>query len=142
MKSTLRTDFSEVKSVFGFRVRLGNPDLDFENLIQISQSNAPLVKRKRTNWKSFQAKLCPMSLLDFGFNFDIRRSSFHNLASLLIISIYVLYIFGTIVSRVTPFDIFKMHANTASVWLTNYAGPIAAFSWYQRIFNSLELGNF
>ena len=32
MKSTLRTDFSEVKSVFGFRVRLGNPDLDFENL--------------------------------------------------------------------------------------------------------------
>ena len=29
---TLRTDFSEVKSVFGFRVRLGNPDLDFENL--------------------------------------------------------------------------------------------------------------
>ena len=32
MKSTLRTDFSEVKSVFGFRVRLGNPDVDFENL--------------------------------------------------------------------------------------------------------------
>ena len=32
MKSTLRTDFSEVKSVFGFRVRLGNPDLDFEHL--------------------------------------------------------------------------------------------------------------
>ena len=32
MKYTLRTDFSEVKSVFGFRVRLGNPDLDFENL--------------------------------------------------------------------------------------------------------------
>ena len=31
LKSTLRTDFSEVKSVFGFRVRLGNPDLDFEN---------------------------------------------------------------------------------------------------------------
>ena len=28
----MRTDFSEVKSVFGFRVRLGNPDLDFENL--------------------------------------------------------------------------------------------------------------
>ena len=27
-KSTLRTDFSEVKSVFGFRVRLGNPDLE------------------------------------------------------------------------------------------------------------------
>ena len=26
------TDFSEVKSVFGFRVRLGNPDLDFQNL--------------------------------------------------------------------------------------------------------------
>ena len=25
-------DFSEVKSVFGFRVRLGNLDLDFENL--------------------------------------------------------------------------------------------------------------
>ena len=32
LKSTLRTDFSEVKSVFGFRVRLGNPNLDFENL--------------------------------------------------------------------------------------------------------------
>ena len=32
MKSTLRTDFSEVKFVFGFRVRLGNPDLDLENL--------------------------------------------------------------------------------------------------------------
>ena len=32
MKSTLRTNFSEVKSVFGFRVRLGNPDLDLENL--------------------------------------------------------------------------------------------------------------
>ena len=32
LKSTLRTDFSKVKSVFGFRVRLGNPDLDFENL--------------------------------------------------------------------------------------------------------------
>ena len=32
LKSTLRTDFSEVKSVFGFRVRLGNPDLDFENI--------------------------------------------------------------------------------------------------------------
>ena len=32
LKSTLRTDFSEVKSVFGFRVRLGNPDLDFQNL--------------------------------------------------------------------------------------------------------------
>ena len=32
MKSTLRTDFSEVKSFFGFRVRLGNPDLDFQNL--------------------------------------------------------------------------------------------------------------
>ena len=28
----MRTDFSEVKSVVGFRVRLGNPDLDFENL--------------------------------------------------------------------------------------------------------------
>ena len=28
----MRTDFSEVKSVFGFRVRLGNLDLDFENL--------------------------------------------------------------------------------------------------------------
>ena len=83
-----------------------------------------------------------MSLLDFGFNFDIRRSSFHNLASLLIISIDVLYIFGTIVSTVTPFDIFKMHANTTSVWLTNYAGPIAAFPWYQRIFNRLEPGNF
>ena len=27
LKSTPRTDFSEVKSVFGFRVRLGNPDL-------------------------------------------------------------------------------------------------------------------
>ena len=25
-------DFSEVKSVFGFRVRLGNPELGFENL--------------------------------------------------------------------------------------------------------------
>ena len=25
-------NFLEVKSVFGFRVRLGNPDLDFENL--------------------------------------------------------------------------------------------------------------
>ena len=25
-------DFSEVKSVFGFRVQLGNPDLEFENL--------------------------------------------------------------------------------------------------------------
>ena len=25
-------DFSEVKSVFGFRIWLGNPDLDFENL--------------------------------------------------------------------------------------------------------------
>ena len=32
LKSTLRMDFSEVESVFGFRVRLGNPDLDFENL--------------------------------------------------------------------------------------------------------------
>ena len=32
LKSTLRTDFSQVKSVFGFRVRLGNSDLDFENL--------------------------------------------------------------------------------------------------------------
>ena len=32
MKSTLRTDFSEGKSVFRFRVRLGNPHLDFENL--------------------------------------------------------------------------------------------------------------
>ena len=31
MKSTLRTDFSEVKFVFGFCVRLGNPHLDFEN---------------------------------------------------------------------------------------------------------------
>ena len=28
----MRTDFSEVKSVFGFRVPLGNPDLDFENV--------------------------------------------------------------------------------------------------------------
>ena len=32
LKSTLRTNFSEVKSVFGYRVRLGNPDLEFENL--------------------------------------------------------------------------------------------------------------
>ena len=32
LKSTLRTDFSEVKSVFGFRIWLRNPDLDFENL--------------------------------------------------------------------------------------------------------------
>ena len=32
LKSTLRTDFSEVKSVLGFCVRLGNQDLDFENL--------------------------------------------------------------------------------------------------------------
>ena len=31
-KSTLRTNFSKVKSFFGFRVRLGNPDLDFQNL--------------------------------------------------------------------------------------------------------------
>jgi len=73
--------------------------------IKTQENVSYLVKRKRTNWKSFQAKLCPMSLLDFGFNFDIRRSSFHNLASLLIISVYVLYIFGTIVSTVTPFDV-------------------------------------
>ena len=32
LKSTLRTDFWEVKSVSGLHVRLGNPDLDFENL--------------------------------------------------------------------------------------------------------------
>ena len=32
LKSTLRTDFSEVKSVFGFRVRLQNPKFGFQNL--------------------------------------------------------------------------------------------------------------
>ena len=33
-KSTLRTDFSEVKSVFGFRVRLQNPKSGFPNRTQ------------------------------------------------------------------------------------------------------------
>ena len=32
LKSTLRTDFSEVKSVFGFRIRLQNPKSGFQNL--------------------------------------------------------------------------------------------------------------
>ena len=32
LKSNLRTDFSEVKSVFGFRVRLQNPKSRFQNL--------------------------------------------------------------------------------------------------------------
>ena len=32
LKSTLRTDFSEVNSVFGCRVRLQNPKSSFQNL--------------------------------------------------------------------------------------------------------------
>ena len=38
LKSTLRTDFSEVKSVFGFRVRLGNPDFPIERTLGIFTS--------------------------------------------------------------------------------------------------------
>ena len=35
LKSTLRMDFSKVKSVFGFRVRLQNPKSQFQNQIEI-----------------------------------------------------------------------------------------------------------
>ena len=47
------TDFAEVKSVFGFRVRLGNPDLDFENL----NPDFPIERTFRLYYVTFSLQL-------------------------------------------------------------------------------------
>ena len=45
-KKKPKTDISALKSVLGFRIRLQIRNPDFKILIQISQSNAPLVKNR------------------------------------------------------------------------------------------------
>ena len=67
-------DFSEVKSVFGFRVRLGNPDLDFENL----NPDFPTHPKSNTHPKStrIRAILVKFYIVTLPLKKNISRSPF------------------------------------------------------------------
>ena len=61
VKPTMRTDFSEVKSVFGFRVRLQNPKSGFQNLnpdFPIKRNLLYYSKVESVGRCKFQIQLC------------------------------------------------------------------------------------
>ena len=59
-----------MKSVFGFRVRLGNPDLEFENL----NPDFPIERTLSQLYNLFLAVICSLS-----FNQDFTKEDFEYL---------------------------------------------------------------